>query len=73
MTEKIWRFYFAKCKYARKRARMRVCAFFAKCLKWPETYVKLIWNEFEHFKILMRAYVRVEVRAQKLLTFLVDL
>ena len=30
-------------------------------------------NEFEHFKILMRAYVRVEVRAQILLTFLVEL
>ena len=53
--------------------QVRACAFFVKCFKWPETYVKLIWNEFEHFKILMREYVRVEVRARKLLTFLVDL
>ena len=73
MTEKIWRFYVAKCMYARKRARMHVCAFFAKCLKWPETYAKLILNESEHYKILMRAYVRVKVRAQNLLTFLVEL
>ena len=58
----------------RENARACACArFFAKCLKWPETYAKLIWNEFEHFKILMRAYVRVEVRARILLTFLVDL
>ena len=40
MREKIWRFYVGKCHYVRKRARMRVCAFFAKCLKWPETYAK---------------------------------
>ena len=58
---------------AKTRAHVRARDFFAKCLKWPETYAKLIWNEFEHFKILMRAYVRVEVRARNLLTFLVDL
>ena len=73
MTEKIWRFYVGRCNYARKRARMCVRAFFCKCLKMPETYAKLIWNEFEHFKILMRAYVRVEVRARNLMKFLVDL
>ena len=58
----------------RENARACACArFFAKCLKWPETYAKLIWNEFENFKILMRAYVRVEVRARILLKFLADL
>ena len=58
----------------RENARECPCArFFAKCLKWPETYAKLILNESEHYKILMRAYVRVEVRARNLLTFLVDL
>ena len=58
----------------RENAHTWACArFFAKCLKWPETYAKLILNELEHYKILMRAYVRVEVRARNLLTFLVDL
>ena len=52
---------------------MRVLRDFYEMLKMPETCAKLIWNEFEHFKILMRAYVRVEVRARNLMTFFVDL
>ena len=49
------------------------CAIFMKCLKCPETCANKIWDKLEHFKILMRAYARVEVRAQNLLTFFVDL
>ena len=59
--KKNWRFYVAKCHYARKRARMCVCEFFAKCLKWPQTYAKKIWHDFEHFYFL-RARWRADVR-----------
>ena len=64
MTEKIWRFYVGKYQYARKRARMHVCAFFAKCLKWPETYAKWIWDDFEHFDFFLRALTRGRTHAR---------
>ena len=61
MTEKNRRFYVAKCQYARKRARMRVCVFFyIKCSIWPETYVKQIWDDLEHLK-----KIRARKRANK--------
>ena len=37
--------------------------FFMKCLKWPKTYVKKNWDDFEHFDIL-RAHWRADVRAR---------
>ena len=52
---------------------MRVLRDFYEMLKMPETCANKIWDELEHFKILMRAYARVEVRARNLLTFFVDL
>ena len=33
-------------------ARTCVRAFFAKCLKWPKTYAKWIWDDLEHFYFL---------------------
>ena len=37
----------------RENARACACAsFFAKCLKWHETYTKKIWDDFEHFYFL---------------------
>ena len=58
---------------AKTRAHVRVRDFFIKCLKWPETCANKIWDELEHFEILMRAYARVEVRTRILSTFFVDL
>ena len=65
MTEKIWRFYVGKYQYARKRARICVCAlFFAKCLKWPETYAKLILRRFGAFLFFARALTRGRTHAR---------
>ena len=53
MTEKIWRFYVEKYPVRRENARACACArFLAKCLKWPKTYAKWIWDDFEHFYFL---------------------
>ena len=41
------------CSYAR---------FFIKCLKWPKTYAKKIWDDFEHLKIL-RVHCRTRTNA----------
>ena len=58
------RFYVAKCQYAQKmRAHARVRNFFIKCSIWPETYVKKIWDDLEHFKFL-RARKRADKRAR---------
>ena len=35
---------------AKTRAHARVRNFFIKCFIWPETYVKKIWDDLEHFK-----------------------
>ena len=37
------------------------CVIFMKCLKWPKTYSKWIWDDLEHFEIL-RARWRADVR-----------
>ena len=37
------------------------CVILMKCLKWPETYPKWIWDDLEHFEIL-RARWRADVR-----------
>ena len=43
---------------AKTRAHARVRDFL--CLKWPKTYAKKIWDDFEHYKIL-RAHWRADV------------
>ena len=59
--------------YARKRARIITRAQILKMLKMAWNVCKINLKRIWAFKILMRAYVRVEVRARNLLTFLVDL
>ena len=55
MNEKIWRFYVAKCHDVRKRARMRVCAFF--CEMFNMTLFVLSFNSwaFLNFNARIRA------------------
>ena len=73
MTEKIRRFYVAKCQYAQKtRAHARVRDFFIKCSIWPETYAKKIWDDLEHFKFL-RARKRADERVRAHLRTFIDL
>ena len=49
---------------AKTRAHARVRDFFIKCLKWPETYAKWIWDDFEHFKICARTDARTYAHAR---------
>ena len=48
---------------AKTRAHARVRNFFIKCSIWPETYVKKIWDDLEHFKKI-RARKRADERAR---------
>ena len=50
-------------KRAKKRAACACERFFIKCLKWPKTYAKWFWDDFEHFQIL-RAHRRADVRVR---------
>ena len=45
---------------AKMRAHARVRNFVIKCSIWPETYVKKIWDDLEHFK-----KIRARKRADK--------
>ena len=45
--------------HAKTRAHARVRVFLcAKCLKWPETYAKWIWDDLKHFFFFARANAR---------------
>ena len=44
---------------AKTRAHARVRNFFIKCSIWPETYVKKIWDDLEHFKKRTRIFARI--------------
>ena len=64
MTENILRFYVRKCHYARKRARMRVCAFFCEMLKMAWNVCKMNLRRFWAFLNFARALTRGRTHAR---------